>query len=355
MENTNVSVASLLRTSIGTCAFLLFLHKRTESSLVNVDALFRCHLQSQVDREAIGIVERKCCFARNHRSTRSGLCLLNCGIKNGGTCSKSSAEGVFFRICHFRNCSPILFEFRVGSLHCILRSGQQGRHRSRINTKQTHRTNGASNEAAKHIAAAVISRPDAITNQHQRRAYVISNHAKTNVIVVGRTGLGSSTAKTVMLTAHFLSGSNNGINLVNFVHIRLVLQDESQAFQTCTGIDRFLVKLTQQRVILTASLAAHVLVKNQIPQLKIAVTARVNIAPHSLGTVGRTTIVVPLAAGTCRTGLTSIPKVLFPGQTHNVTRIHSDLLSQNIECLIVLLPNGDPHAIAIEAILAVRL
>ena len=116
-----------------------------------------------------------------------------------------------------------------------------------------------------------------------------------------------------MLTAHLFGGSDNGINLVNLVHIRLVLHDEGQAFQTGTGIDRFLVKLTQQRVILTASLAAHVLVKNQIPQLKIAVTTRVNIAAHGLGTVGRTAIVVPLAAGTRRTGLTGVPEVLFSG------------------------------------------
>ena len=64
---------------------------------------------------------------------------------------------------------------------------------------------------------------------------------------------------------------------------------------------------------------------------------------------------MPLAAGTCRTGLTGVPEVLFSGQTHNVARVHSDLLSQNIECLIVLLPNGDPHAIAVKAILAFRL
>ena len=142
---------------------------------------------------------------------------------------------------------------------------------------------------------------------------MISNHTKTNVIVVGSTGLGACGAETVTLTAHLLGGSDNGINLVNLVHIRLVLHDEGQTFQTGTGIDCFLVKLTQQRVVLTASLAAHVLVKNQIPQLKIAVTTRVNIAAHGLGTVGRTTIVVPLAAGTCRTGLTGIPEVLFAG------------------------------------------
>ena len=142
---------------------------------------------------------------------------------------------------------------------------------------------------------------------------MISNHAKTNVIVVGSTGLGACGAETVLLTAHLFGGSDNGINLVNLVHIRFVLHDEGQAFQTGTGIDRFLVKLTQQRVILTASLAAHVLVKNQIPQLKIAVATRVNIAAHGLGTISRTAIVVPLAAGTRRTGLTGVPEVLFSG------------------------------------------
>ena len=74
---------------------------------------------------------------------------------------------------------------------------------------------------------------------------MISNHSKTNIIVVGSSGLGTGCAKTVTLTAHLLGGSDNGINLINLIHIRLVLHDESQAFQTCTGIDRFLVKLTQ--------------------------------------------------------------------------------------------------------------
>ena len=74
---------------------------------------------------------------------------------------------------------------------------------------------------------------------------MVSDHTQANVIVVGDTGLGTGRAKTIALTAHLLSGSDNGINLIDLIHIRLVLHDEGQTFQTGAGIDRFLVKLTQ--------------------------------------------------------------------------------------------------------------
>ena len=184
---------------------------------------------------------------------------------------------------------------------------------------------------------------------------MVGDHAQAHVIVVCCSCFGASCTEPIAFTAHFFSGCNYRIDLVDLVHIRLVLHDKCKTFQTCTGIDSFLIKFTEQRVVLASAFAAHVLVEDQVPQLKIAVSAGINVATHGLGAVGRTTIVVPFAAGAGGTGLAGIPEVLFAGKTNNMARIHADLFRQDVECFFVLFPDGHPHALTVEAVLAFRL
>ena len=184
---------------------------------------------------------------------------------------------------------------------------------------------------------------------------MVSDHAQAYIIVVCRSCFGASCTESVALTAHFFSGCNYGIDLVDLVHIRLVLHDKCKTLQTCTGIDSFLVKFAEQRIVLAGAFATHVLIENQVPQLKVAVSAGINVATHGLGAVGRTTIVVPFAAGAGGTWLAGIPEVLFAGKTNNMTRIHADLFRQDVECFFILFPDGHPHALTVEAVLAFRL
>ena len=61
---------------------------------------------------------------------------------------------------------------------------------------------------------------------------------------------------------------------------------------------------------------------------------------------------MPLGAGASRAGLTRIPEVFNPRQAHDVLGIHADLLGQDAQSLIVLVPDRHPETIAVEAVLA---
>ena len=62
---------------------------------------------------------------------------------------------------------------------------------------------------------------------------------------------------------------------------------------------------------------------------------------------------MPLGTRTRRAGLARVPEVLLARQSHDVLGIHADLLRQHVESLIVLVPQGHPEAIAIQAVLAI--
>ena len=181
---------------------------------------------------------------------------------------------------------------------------------------------------------------------------MVRHDTHTYVIVVGCPGLGTGCTQTVALATHLHGGLNDGENLVDLVHVGLVLHDEGQPFQAGTRINRLFVQLTQERVVLAGSLTAHELVEHKVPDLEVTVAARIHGAAHSLGAVRGTTVVVPLGTGAGGAGLARIPEVLHARQAHNVLGIHANLLRQDVESLLVLIPNRHPETVSVEAILA---
>ena len=181
---------------------------------------------------------------------------------------------------------------------------------------------------------------------------MVGHHTHAHVIVVGRAGLRARSTQAVTLAAHLHRSIDDGEDLVDLVHVRLVLHDKREALQSSTGIDRLLVEFAEQRVVLTGTLAAHVLVEHQVPHLEVAVASRVHGATHGLGTVGGAAVVVPLGAGAGRAGLTRVPEVLHTGQAHDVLGVHADLLRQDVEGFLVLVPNRHPESVTVEAVLA---
>ena len=60
---------------------------------------------------------------------------------------------------------------------------------------------------------------------------------------------------------------------------------------------------------------------------------------------------MPLGARTRGARLAGIPEVLLARQAHDVLGVHANLLGQHVESLVVLVPQGHPEAIAIQAVL----
>ena len=352
VEDTNIRVAGLLRASVRARTLLLLSHQSAEALLVDRHTLLGGHLEGQVNREPVGIVQRERRRTRNYGGALRFLSRRNCSIQDRRPGTEGPAERVFFRVRDLGNRLPVGLKLGVGRLHRVLRGGEQRGHRGLVDAEQTHRTNGTANQAAQHVAATIVAGTHAVTNQHERGTNMVGHDTHTHVVVVGGASLGTRGAQAVALTAHLHGGIDDGEHLVDLVHVGLVLHHECQTLQAGARIDRLLVELAQQRVVLAGALTAHVLIEDQVPHLEVAVTTRVDSTAHGLGAIRGTTVVMPLGARTRGARLAGIPEVLLARQAHDVLGVHADLLGQHVESLVVLVPQGHPEAIAIQAVIA---
>src|SRR5699024_7818633 len=108
-------------------------------------------------------------------------------------------------------------------------------------------------------------------------------------------------------------------------------------------------------VVLARALAAQVLVEDQVPDLDVAVLGLLVPGPfgdgagHGVRAVLGPAVEVPLAAGSCRTGLPGVPEDLLAGQPHHPLRVQTDRLGDVAVVLLVLLPDGAPQPLGVEA------
>ena len=147
-----------------------------------------------------------------------------------------------------------------------------------------------------------------------------------------------------------LGGRDNGEHLIGLVHIGLVLQEERDALEPRARINGRLVQVSQQREILAFALAAQVLIEHEVPDLEVSIAARIHGSAHGLGAIFRSAIVVDYGAGSRRPRLPSGPEDLFARQLDDVLGIQANRLRPGVIADVVVLPDGDPDAIAIKSV-----
>src|SRR5690606_22171072 len=138
------------------------------------------------------------------------------------------------------------------------------------------------------------------------------------------------------------------------VDVLLALEQEGQPLEARAGVDALLLQLAQQRVVLAAALAAQVLVEDEVPDLQVAVTARVDGAADGVRAVLRAAVVVELGTRPGGARLTGVPEDLLPGQADDLALVDPHPL-EGVEGLGVLLPDGDPEAVAVQPVTALVL
>ena len=162
MVDVSINVASLLGLSIGTSAILLLLHEIAEALLIHLDALFLCHFQGEVDREAVGVMKGEGIIARQY----AGLGAVYGKIKDLGTRGEGAAECLFLGTGNLQNLIETLVQLGIGLLHRVLRGGHQGGDDDVVNTKETHGTDGAAQQSTQHVTAAIVAGADAVADKH---------------------------------------------------------------------------------------------------------------------------------------------------------------------------------------------
>jgi hypothetical protein len=346
-----VGVAALLGGGIGPRPLTLFLHGRTEGGLVHGQAHLLGHLESEVDREPVGVVQAERVLPRQGPGPR----LLRIGdhlVEDHGARGEGTAERLLLRVDDLADAGEVLVQDRVRLLHRVLRDRQQLRHGRGLETEQAHRAHGPADEPAQDVPAALVAGQDTIGHEHEGATDVVSDHAQADVVLrIGPVGA----------TGEFLGALDDREDLVDLVEVVLALQQVGEPLDTQAGVDRLLSEFPDQGVVLARALAAQELVEHQVPDLDVAVLGRSAAGPlgHAsawgLGTELGSAVVVPLPRRPRRSRLAGVPAALLPGQQDDPVAREADHLGQMLEGLLVLLPQGDPEPLGVQPVPALVL
>ena len=339
-----VSERTLLRLSVSLRTVTLLSHQLAEGLLINLHASLSSHLQGQVNREAVGVVQSKRLSTRNSVGTVL-LSGSNSLFQTLSTGLNGVQERLLLSVRNTGNTLEVVSNVRESTLHRITRSREQHGQAGLSNAQQTHRTDSAAHQTAQNVATTLVGGGHAISNQHQRRADVVRHHAHTHVVLVALVlgGLGA----VVLLTGQLRSSIQNGADLVSLVEVLNTLQQHGKTLNAQTGIDVLLRQITQNlEVILTDALATLVLHEHKVPNLNVTVVVSRRAA---FLTVRGATVVEDLRVGACGAGLTGGPVVFLHAHTLNTLSREAHLVVPNVESLIVTLINGDPQALRIQA------
>src|SRR5690606_14909705 len=256
----SVGVAGLLRGRVRTGALTLLLHRGTEGVRVDLKAHLGRHLHGQVDGEAVGVVEAEGVLAGQHAAA-----LLLHGardlLEDRGAGLQGAAERLLLGVDDLRDAGEVRLELRVGLDHLVLGDGQERRHRRVQVAQQAHGADRAADQAAQHVAAALVAGAHAVGDEHEGAAHVVADDAEVDVVRLDR---------AVGAAGELLRDLDDGEDLVDLVHVLLALQQVGEALDAEAGVDRLLVQLAEQLVVLALAGAAQELVEDEVPDLEIA-------------------------------------------------------------------------------------
>ena len=246
---------------------------------------------------------------------------------------------------------PAGLQLGVGGLHGVLRGGQQRGHGGLVDAEQPHGAHRTADESAQDVTASVVAGAHAVGDEHERRAHVVGHDSHAHVVMVGLAGLGAGGAAAVDLAGELLGGLDDGEDLVDLIHVGLVLHDEGEALQTGTGVDGGLVELAQELEVVSLALSAQELVEDEVPDLQEAVALGVD-SGAAVGSVGGAAVVVDLAAGAGRSGLPGRPGDVLEGKQLDALGGNTDLAGPVVEGDLVLLPDRHPQPVPVQAVAA---
>ena len=189
---------------------------------------------------------------------------------------------------------------------------------------------GATEQAAKHVAAALVGGQDAVTDHEGDGAGVVGNNAQA---LVGGRGVVVAHAREAL--AH----ADEGAQDVALVVGALVLHDGSDALEAHAGVDVAVRQLRHGAVLL-----AVILREDEVPELEVAVTVVSGLLAFELGAL----VKVDLGAGTAGAGGAGCPEVVLLAQARDVV-VGDALLVPELDGLLVVLEDGHVEAVLGEA------
>ena len=193
---------------------------------------------------------------------------------------------------------------------------------------------GAADQAAQHVAAALVGGHDAVGNHKGSRTDMVGNQTDGNVLrlvlLIFRMG---ELADLVPEGAH-------SIHVKDGIHI---LHHAGQTLQAHAGVDVLLLQLGIMVMAVVVKLGKYV-----VPDLHVAVAVAAYGTAGLAAAVLLASVVVHLRAGAAGSRAV-LPEIILLAEAENPLRRDADLLIPDIEGLVVVQVDGRIQAFLIEA------
>ena len=214
-------------------------HRIGEGGDVDADAARAQRVLRQVERKAIGVVEREGGVAVEHVALLQAAALL---VEDREAALQRLAETGLFELQRLGDQRLGAHQLGIGLAHLAHQRPDQPMHQRILGAEQLRMAHGAAHDPAQHIAAALVRGQHAVGDQEGRGAQMVGDDAaaRPSAAPCGSTPVSSAMARS-------------GDEQVDVVIVVLALQDGGDALEPHAGVDRGL----RQRLRAAASAAAR--------------------------------------------------------------------------------------------------
>ena len=268
----------------------LALHGVGEGREIDADAARAQRVLREIERKAIGVVEREGGLAVEHGAFLQAGAFL---VEKGKPARQHVAEARLFQLERLGDQRLGADQFRIGLAHLAHQERHQLAHQRLFGAEQFGVAHGAPHDAAQHVAAAFVRGQHAVGDEERRGAQVIGDHPVRGLVraVGGDAG-------------QIGDGADQRDEQVDGVIVVRALQHGGDALEPHAGVDR-----GPRQVDALAALELLVLHEDEVPDLDEAVAFGIGRAGRAAGDV-RAVVVEDFRAGAAGAGLAHGPEIV---------------------------------------------
>ena len=271
----------------------LALHGVVETRQIDADAARAQRVLRQVERKAIGVVEREGGLAVEHGAFLQAGALL---VEDGEAARERGAEARLFQFQRLGDQRLGADQFRIGLPHLAREHGDEPPHQRVLGAEQLGVAHGAAHDAAEHVAAAFVRGQHAVGDEEGRRAQVVGDDAVRGLVQAGRRHLGQLGDRL-----------DQRAEQIDGVIVVRALQHRGDALEPHAGVDR-----GPRQIDALAALELLVLHEHEVPDLDEAVAFGVRRARRPAGDM-RAVVVEDFRTGAAGAGVAHGPEIVGAG------------------------------------------
>ena len=300
-------------------AGLLLLHLLVEALAVERHALVLDHFDRQVDGEPIGVVELECV-----RAGEDGLALLLVGGEKLGEDLHTAVDGLgkvlFLRADDLGDIGLTLAQLGIVALVLVHDRVHDLIEERAVDTEELAMARGSSQQAAQHVAAALVAGQHAIADHEGGGADMVGDDAQGHVFLAALAVARAGNLGDLVRDVHHRVDIKEGVN---------VLAHNGKTLKAHAGIDVLLLELGVVVVAVVVELG-----EDDVPDLHIAVAVAADGAAGLAAAVLFAAVIVNFRAGTAGAGAV-LPEVVFLAELEDAVLGNADLLVPDAERLVI--------------------